>query len=382
MTSVKNYHSLNEIELLRDSWQKLREASGFKTLSIDQYLDAISNDEQILSPLVMVLRESEQVTVILPFAVFRKPKKFVIGELRLFSIAHQVLQSVSATIGDLDISQARIVAQELSKGRLYDSINLYEIPVDHSLFIAVQDEALGLKTSSAIHDVFPHWVIDFPESFDAYLAGFRSKRRKAMRRNIRQFEEAHEVVFEKMTGSKDISRYLKIGESISRQTYQWGLGTQLVNNVRSGRKFEISAQQNELFCYLLYADGVAIAFAWGQLINNIFHYETPGFLREYSRWSPGTIMLVKIIEDLLENTDCHCFDFGMGGDFTGYKAHFGNRYYDAAIVEFYPCKTLKSRLLYFLDRLFWSFKRVLRRLISPELKSRVKQLLRRIGILK
>jgi CelD/BcsL family acetyltransferase involved in cellulose biosynthesis len=360
----------------------LRASSEFETLSIDQYVNAVSIDERVLSPLVIVLREDGKVKAILPFAVYLKPKKFVIGELRLFSIPHKVLHAICAMIGDLDLTQARLVARELAKGKLYDAINLYEVPTDHTLFKVVQEKSLDLKVSSAVHDVFPHWIVDFPESFDAYLAVFKSKRRKAFRRNIRQFQEAHEVVFEKLTESREINRFLETGESISRQTYQWDLGTRLVNNAQSRRTLEICARQNELYCYLLHADGVAIAFAWGHLINNVFHYETPGFLREYSRWSPGTIILLKIFEDLIENTTCRHFDFGMGGDFTGYKSQFGNNYYNASVVEFYPCKTFKSWLLYLLDRLFGLVKRVLRRLVSPQLKSRVKQILRKFSILK
>jgi hypothetical protein len=380
--TVERIQDIDSIECLRDSWNRLRKTTDLNAMSLDQYIDAVSSDADVLSPLVIVARDAEMVIAIIPLAVFNRPKKFVIGELRLFTINHRVLHIVGGMIGSLEPEQAGLLIQDLAEGNGYDSVNLYEIPTDDGIYITLQAKDISIKTSSSVFDVFPHWVVEFPESFDVYMSGFKSKTRNTLKRKFNQLQKSHQVRFEKITDCREVEKFLETGEAISRQTYQWDLGTRLINNERTLRSFEIAARQKEMVCYLLYADDVAIAFTWGYLINNVFHYETPGFLREYSRWSPGIIILMKIFEDLIENAQCRRFDFGMGGDYTGYKSQFGNSYFEAAVVEFYPCKTFKSWRLYLLDRLFWQLKRILRRLISPQLKSRVKQILRKLSIVK
>ena len=189
-------------------------------------------------------------------------------------------------------------------------------------------------------------------------------------------------MLKKYTEPDQVKEFLSIGQPISEQTYQWDLGVRLLNDRSTVNRYHLLARQGELCCYVMFADDTPVAFIRGQIINGIFHYGSPGFLTSYSRWSPGNVMLLMVIRDLIENTECRRFDFGMGGDFTGYKSMFGNRYYEAATVEIYPCRTIKSRLLYYADWSFWGIKRFLRAVISPGTKTRVKKVLRKSGLMK
>jgi CelD/BcsL family acetyltransferase involved in cellulose biosynthesis len=84
------------------------------------------------------------------------------------------------------------------------------------------------------------------------------------------------------------------------------------------------ARSGKLRCYLLHIEGVPCAFVRGTLVDGIYNYETPGYLPEYAKWSPGTVLLMLVIKDLIESAKCKIFDFGAGGDNVGYKSKFGN----------------------------------------------------------
>jgi Acetyltransferase (GNAT) domain len=88
------------------------------------------------------------------------------------------------------------------------------------------------------------------------------------------------------------------------------------------------ATNGRLRCYIVYASGTPCAYLRGEFIDDTYYYETPGFDPQYSKLSPGLVLLVWAIRDLIEQTSCKNFDFGHGGDTWGYKSKFGNTSYD------------------------------------------------------
>lgn len=382
MLKIETIRQLDELETIGEDWAKLRSNSQFECYSHPQYVSAIERDASVLAPLVIIVKKNDQVTAILPFAVFSIPKRFTIGEIRLFSITHRVLHRVGFMVGELSDSQSEHLIRHLEDHYDFDAINFYELPADHPIAVAAPREVRKFKLGPSTRDSFPHWLTDFPDSFESYLAGFKSKSRNSLKRKLTKFRKAHDLKLEAITEKEQIPRFLEVGEAISRQTYQWDLGVRLINDANTLSDFTVNADQGELRCYLLYADDRPVAFIRGTLVNHIFFYGTPGFLREYAKWSAGNVMMMLVFQDLIESTECRCFDFGMGGDYSGYKAQFGTRNYDAILLDIYPCKTLRSNFIYYADWMFWYLKRFLRRVISPESKVKIKGMLRKLGLFK
>jgi CelD/BcsL family acetyltransferase involved in cellulose biosynthesis len=167
-----------------------------------------------------------------------------------------------------------------------------------------------------------HWLINLPTSFEQYLSSLGTKTRKTTTRSIRKFEQEFRYEFIVVSRPDQVDDFLQEGESISRSTYQWHIGQRLNNDETTRNRYAALAKAGQLRCYLLKIDGEPAAFARGQLEGKFFYYETPGFLPKYEKLSPGTILFMWTVRDLIENTDCTVFDFGTGhGD---YKSRFGN----------------------------------------------------------
>ena len=94
----------------------------------------------------------------------------------------------------------------------------------------------------------------------------------------------------------------------------------------------------------MYVNGQPISFLRGELQNGVFHYETPGFDRDFEKHSPGLVLLLLVIKDLIEN-GCRTFDFGGGGDLQGYKARFGNRNLSCEALQIYSISNPYSILI-------------------------------------
>ena len=83
------------------------------------------------------------------------------------------------------------------------------------------------------------------------------------------------------------------------------------------------AENGILRCYIVYLQGNPCAFGWGKLSYGKFSFRRTGYDPQYRKLSPGTAVMMRMIRDLIENTNCKVFDFGAGGE-DNYKSRLGN----------------------------------------------------------
>jgi CelD/BcsL family acetyltransferase involved in cellulose biosynthesis len=76
-------------------------------------------------------------------------------------------------------------------------------------------------------------------------------------------------------------------------------------------------------CYVLEQADKPLAFALGTQWKGRFHYRELGFDSAFAEYSPGTVLLHRLLEDLTEHDSPRLFDFG-GGD-ADYKRQFAHR---------------------------------------------------------
>ena len=127
------------------------------------------------------------------------------------------------------------------------------------------------------------------------------------------------------------------------------------------------------------SDDNPCAFLRGVIHGDTYHYETPGFDPAYEQASPGTVLLLKAIEDLIANTDCKTFDFGRGGDKTGYKSMFGNCSYEAISLELFRKGRTYPSLLLAMQAGSFALNRIGQAVVGPKLRPIIRQRLRKYG---
>ncbi len=185
----------------------------------------------------------------------------------------------------------------------------------------------------------PRRRIQLPQTPEEYWQKFSSKTRQTFRRKLKKFGETR---LERIAEVVDVPRFLEAAHAISVHTWQTRqFGLRIRNDAAELAQFTKLAELGLLRCYLWHVDNRPVAFTVGNQDHGCFHYEEVGYLAEFAKFSPGQMMLIQMIDDLITHNHADWFDFG-GGD-ADYKELFANHTSRSGTVWLFP-PTLSGRL--------------------------------------
>lgn len=166
----------------------------------------------------------------------------------------------------------------------------------------------------------PRFRIEMPETEDLYWANFSSKSRYNLRRQERKMQETALACFE---NPGEVSDFLELAARISRNSWQQEqIGTRIKNDEHERRFLQAIASKGHWRSFLLLQRGEPVAFLLGICDRNTFYYEEIAYDRKFADYSPGSVLLLKVINHLYRNKPVEWFDFGFGD--APYKRLFGN----------------------------------------------------------
>lgn len=181
--------------------------------------------------------------------------------------------------------------------------------------------------------------IRFPEKRAEYWQQFSGKTRSTFRRKLKKFGS---VRLERVTRSEQVEAFLETAHHISVQTWQTRrLGLRIRNDEAERQTLSALADAGLLRSYVWYSNDEPAAFCVGNQAHGVFHYEEVGYATKFARFSPGQMLVVQMIDDLLSEDSPTWFDFG-GGD-AEYKRMFANHESISGTVWLTP-PSLKSRV--------------------------------------
>ncbi|MBI1345266.1 GNAT family N-acetyltransferase [bacterium] len=218
-------------------------------------------------------------------------------------------------------------------------------------FLLMEDLDVESTLAQALNEVLPQgWTrfhhagiqprrrIHLPTKTDDYWSKFSSKTRQTFRRKLKKFGSTR---LECLRDVGDVPRFLEVAHRISLQTWQTRqFGLRIRNDAAELAQYTKLAELGLLRCYLWFVEDQAVAFTVGNQDHGCFHYEEVGYLSEYAKHSPGQMMLIQMIDDLIQHDPAEWFDFG-GGD-ADYKELFANHTSQSGTVWLLP-PTLSGR---------------------------------------
>jgi hypothetical protein len=193
------------------------------------------------------------------------------------------------------------------------------------------------------HDVL-HYV-EIAGSFEDYLKRFSPKPRGNLARSVRHFlaRDPQRNSCEIYTTPEEMARFQQEAAAISQETYQTRLlGSGFRSDAESLRGMVAAAERGDARGYLLRDGERAIAFAWCRRKGSSLVYDTIGYLPEFAKLSPGSVLLYLILEDLFSTHRYGILDFGPGE--AQYKSMFGTGRYEFEDVYLFRRK-LRHRAL-------------------------------------
>ena len=165
------------------------------------------------------------------------------------------------------------------------------------------------------------YYVELSGTFEDYLKRRSVKSRHNLKRSVKKLLGVSPDALEILTTDGQMPAFQREACEISRQTYQERLlGSGLPSTPEYLRSMEDKARRGEARGYLLRHQGQAIAFAWCTARGSVMVYEVIGYLPELAAFSPGTVLLYLIVQDLFGHGGYSLLDFGPGDAF--YKAAF------------------------------------------------------------
>ncbi len=267
--------------------------------------------------LITCLQKSKTVgaAVLIPKSIAGEKKFGPAWDLRGYRLAGNRL--IGSDDSEVQSRLMQGISQHMTQSRA-DFLLVEDVETTDPLLSLVENNSHGLQTFKPAPFQRRH-MIELPETHDEYWSKFNSKTRSTLQRKLKQFGNCR---LELINKPFQIPGFLENAQEISKRSWQSDLlGLRIQNDEFETQVFTFLASQNSLRAYLLWQDNTPISFCIGTQYNGIFNYEEVGYDRDYSKKSPGQVLVIKMLEEMYEHDKPAVFDFG-GGD-AEYKRQFG-----------------------------------------------------------
>jgi CelD/BcsL family acetyltransferase involved in cellulose biosynthesis len=161
-----------------------------------------------------------------------------------------------------------------------------------------------------------------------------------------------------------VAEFLHKAHQVSKRSWQAKrLGIRITNDPAHRKRLEVLASLGALRSYLLEHEGDPLAFVLGIQWKGCFLFEETGYHSGYKKWSPGTVLLFRLLEDLTVRDTPRLVDFGFGD--AQYKRSFANRETLSGPVLLVP-RSLRPMAVMWLNRV--------RQMVSQRMRAVTKSL--------
>ena len=320
---IRVVRTVEEIEQIRDVWSTFQ---LHPNADIDFYLLICRIRPEILRPHVIVLYRDGQPEAMLVGRLVRGTIDLSVGYGKMMKVPARLLTVVcGGLLGDMSSENCSALVAEVSNALRRDE-------ADAALFNFVRTDSVAypliLGSPGPMHRDYwpaeqPHWSLKLPNSIEAVYGEMSGDHRKELRRMERKLlsDYSRDVKVRSLREVADLDSMFRDLEEIAKRTYQRGLGAGFADSPEMRQRFRLEAEKGWLRSYILYVGGKPCAFWVGTLYKGTFHSGFMGYDPGYQRYSPGSVLQVKVLEDLCQD-GIKELDFGLGD--AMYKQRLAN----------------------------------------------------------
>ncbi len=224
---------------------------------------------------------------------------------------------------EIDLKQRHTMMSLLD----YPIKDLTKLPVENKFNyqyfprLIINDKAVQQKLRSTSNKIFyirykyPNYAIKLYQyhSFDDYLTKFSAKTRGTLKRKMNKASKSgfiEKLYFEE----KDIDEFHKHACFVGEQTYQNKLFNSAIPKTEEFKSIlKTQANNNDFLGIILFIKGTPCAYIYCPIINNVYQYSYLGHLPQYSKFSPGTVLQLKLLSHIYaQKLKAPYFDFTEG----------------------------------------------------------------------
>lgn len=298
----------------------------------------------------------------------RSSLRFELSHLLRKSVALDAIEVLGSQIlGVRDPSELKDVVADMWRAfPKASAIYLKSVRKDSALWGAL--EASGWNVNGAVvyrqHGNRPFHYVQLPGTFDEYMEEFPKKQRYNLKRQVRRMAEAfgEKLEVRRVASPEDIPFFVTSARAIVSKSWKARkLANAVPKSIEREALLRSVAERDLLRSYVLLADGAPAAFIVGYQYRGVYHYADLAYDESYAKHSPGAVLLLMVIEQLVGKEGTQSINFGITD--AQFKHVFGNRHTeDAEILILRP--GLKNRMLVAIHKVFQRAKLALRALVA------------------
>ena len=336
--TTKLFTSPQEINAIAGAWNELRQRQPHPELKLHpEWLLHRTRWQTNSRMAVVALYDGRALVGVVPFVLqpWTWACRFAYARVINFPVRRADLCGETLLAPDDPAAHDAIFKALVGTGLPCDMIFLEALPTDSRLWRAVQESPIvrGALWLYAPKSPGPHWFIRLPETLEAYLGKFSGKTRQTLQYKVRRLEKraTAPVRVERITAPEQVPAFLAHVARVSSLSWQ---GRRLQKQVSASEAtrayFTELAERGWLRSYLLLSGSQGIAFVVGMQADGVYYYDEPGYDPAWASYSPGAVMLYRLLEDLFAHHRPQWFDFGSGD--LEYKRFYGNECVEAVNV--------------------------------------------------
>ncbi len=339
---IKISESQEEIEAIRPIWEEMQSRENYPTIDadIDRYLSVIESKEGKAKPYIIVFSYQGKPVAMIIAKTQMHELVISFGYKKLFKTRLNSLVVVyGGILGRIDSDTGSLIIRELKKqlkSRKIDMVYFNRVREDSQLF-NLSRSLPGLLCRDYVPVLDLHWQTTVADSKDDFLKTLSRNERRNISRHTKQLEQkaSGQVVLKTYHGLDELDEYIAKASEISAITYQKMItggfnDSQLIRSLLTD-----SARRNWLRAYILYAGSEPIAFESGLVYRSTYFAEYRGFRPDWTSGSPGSVLLLKVLEEFSDDPNVKKYDYGFGD--APYKQRYGHeKWTEAPIYIFAP----------------------------------------------
>jgi hypothetical protein len=334
--------TFEEIEAIRPIWEKVHQEEPEPKINtnIERYLSIVKSSKREVQPFIITFFHYDKPEAMVIAWINKHKVECKIGYLKLFKPSLRCLSiRYGGILGQPENEACSVIIQEfialLKRGHV-DLILLNYLHTDSHIY-NLSRKVPGMLCRDYIPVIDLHWQTTILGTKEQFYQSMSRNEKRNIRRHIQQLENkaSSPVEMKRYHEPAELDEFISTASKISSVTYQKTLTGGFIdsNSIRS--LLTQAATKGWLRAYILYAGSEPIAFECGLLYHSTYFAEYRGFHPDWSCGSPGSILLLKVLEELSRDSNVKSYDYGFGD--APYKQRYGqNCWREASIHIFAP----------------------------------------------
>jgi len=167
---------------------------------------------------------------------------------------------------------------------------------------------------------------------------FYTNRSKKHRKHLRQYQNklnrkySDQIKFYTFSKPEEVFQAIKDATAVSKSTYQFALGVGVEDSPVKHSLLQTAAEKGWFRGHILYINNEPVAFRFVLKYGKVYHGDGTGYDQKWKSFRVGTILFIKVLEQLCVENNVDYYDFGFGD--AQYKKSYGDECWHEATAMY------------------------------------------------